>query len=107
MNERKLLDMTMQDGQNVSVFMLNEDCDDVTMLYIEKDMSHYSVSTSDNLNDFVLSFFELGSRCQRINYISDDTFNFLNWDENIDCLNDNQVSQLHMLLSDYLENEVK
>ena len=107
MNERKILDMTMEDGQNVSVFMLNEDCDDVTLLYIEKDMSHYSVSTSDNLNDFVLSFFELGSRCQRINYISDDTFNFLNWDDNIDCLNDNQVSQLHMLLSDYLENEVK
>ena len=107
MNERKILDMTMQDGQNVSVFMLNEDCDDVTLLYIEKDMSHYSVSTSDNVNDLVLSFFELGSRCQRINYISDDTFNFLNWDENIDCLNDNQVSQLHMLLSDYLENEVK
>lgn len=107
MDERKLLDMTMQDGQNVSVFMLNENCDDVTLLYIEKDMSHYSVSTSDNLNDFVLSFFELGSRCQRIDYISDDTFNFLNWDENIDCLNDNQVSQLHMLLSDYLENEVK
>ena len=107
MAERKLLDMTMKDGQNVSVFMLNENCDDVTLLYIEKDMSHYSVSTSDNLNDFVLSFFELGSRCQRINYISDDTFNFLNWDENIDCLNDNQVSQLHMLLSDYLENEVK
>ena len=107
MEERKILDMTMEDGQNVSVFMLNEDCDDVTLLYIEKDMSHYSVSTSDNLNDFVLSFFELGSRCQRINYISDDTFNFLNWDDNIDCLNDNQVSQLHMLLSDYLENEVK
>lgn len=107
MNERKILDMTMQDGQNVSVFMLNEDSDDVTLLYIEKDMSHYSVSTSDNVNDLVLSFFELGSRCQRINYISDDTFNFLNWDENIDCLNDNQVSQLHMLLSDYLENEVK
>lgn len=107
MEERKLLDMTMSDGQNVSVFMLNEDCDDVTLLYIEKDMSHYSVSTSDNLNDLVLSFFELGSRCQRINYISDDTFNFLNWDENIDCLNDNQVSQLHALLSDYLENEVK
>lgn len=107
MDERKILDMTMEDGQNVSVFMLNENCDDVTLLYIEKDMSHYSVSTSDNLNDFVLSFFELGSRCQRIDYISDDTFNFLNWDENIDCLNDNQVSQLHMLLSDYLENEVK
>lgn len=107
MDERKLLDMTMEDGQNVSVFMLNENCDDVTLLYIEKDMSHYSVSTSDNLNDFVLSFFELGSRCQRIDYISDDTFNFLNWDENIDCLNDNQVSQLHALLSDYLENEVK
>lgn len=107
MNERKILDMTMQDGQNVSVFMLNEDCDDVTLLYIEKDMSHYSVSTSDNVNDLVLSFFELGSCCQRIDYISDDTFNFLNWDENIDCLNDNQVSQLHMLLSDYLENEVK
>ena len=107
MNERKILDMTMEDGQNVSVFMLNENCDDVTLLYIEKDMSHYSVSTSDNLNDFVLSFFELGSRCQRINYISDDTFNFLNWDDNIDCLNDNQVSQLHALLSDYLENEVK
>ena len=107
MEERKILDMTMEDGQNVSVFMLNEDCDDVTLLYIEKDMSHYSVSTSDNLNDLVLSFFELGSRCQRIDYISDDTFNFLNWDENIDCLNDNQVSQLHMLLSDYLENEVE
>ena len=107
MEERKILDMTMEDGQNVSVFMLNEDCDDVTLLYIEKDMSHYSVSTSDNVNDLVLSFFELGSRCQRINYISDDTFNFLNWDENIDCLNDNQVSQLHALLSDYLENEVK
>ena len=107
MNERKILDMTMQDGQNVSVFMLNEDSDDATLLYIEKDMSHYSVSTSDNLNDFVLSFFELGSRCQRIDYISDDTFNFLNWDENIDCLNDIQVSQLHTLLSDYLENEVK
>lgn len=107
MNERKILDMTMEDGQNVSVFMLNENCDDVTLLYIEKDMSHYSVSTSDNLNDFVLSFFELGSRCQRIDYISDDTFNFLNWDENIDCLNDNQVSQLHVLMSDYLENEVK
>lgn len=107
MDERKILDMTMEDGQNVSVFMLNEDCDDVTLLYIEKDMSHYSVSTSDNVNDLVLSFFELGSRCQRIDYISDDTFNFLNWDENIDCLNDNQVSQLHMLLSDYLENEVK
>lgn len=107
MDERKILDMTMQDGQNVSVFMLNENCDDVTLLYIEKDMSHYSVSTSDNVNDLVLSFFELGSRCQRIDYISDDTFNFLNWDENIDCLNDNQVSQLHMLLSDYLENEVK
>lgn len=107
MDERKILDMTMEDGQNVSVFMLNENCDDVTLLYIEKDMSHYSVSTSDNVNDLVLSFFELGSRCQRIDYISDDTFNFLNWDENIDCLNDNQVSQLHMLLSDYLENEVK
>ena len=107
MDERKILDMTMQDGQNVSVFMLNEDGNDATLLYIEKDVSHYSVSTSDNLNDFVLSFFELGSRCQRINYISDDTFNFLNWDENIDCLNDNQVSQLHALLSDYLENEVK
>ena len=107
MNERKILDMTMEDGQNVSVFMLNEDSDDATLIYIEKDMSHYSVSTSDNLNDFVLSFFELGSRCQRIDYISDDTFNFLNWDENIDCLNDNQVSQLHALLSDYLENEVK
>ena len=99
--------MTMEDGQNVSVFMLNQDSDDATLLYIEKDMSHYSVSTSDNLNDFVLSFFELGSRCQRINYISDDTFNFLNWDDNIDCLNDNQVSQLHALMSDYLENEVK
>ena len=107
MNERKILDMTMSDGQNVSVFMLNQESNDATLLYIEKDMSHYSVSTSDNLNDLVLSFFELGSRCQRINYISDDTFNFLNWDENIDCLNDNQVSQLHMLLSDYLENEVK
>lgn len=106
MEERKLLDMTMQDGQNVSVFMLNENCDDVTLLYIEKDMSHYAVSTSDNLNDLVLSFFELSSHCQRINYISDDTFNFLNWDENIDCLNNNQVSQLHMLLSDYLESEV-
>ena len=107
MNERKILDMTMEDGQNVSVFMLNQDSDDATLLYIEKDMSHYSVSTSDNLNDFVLSFFELGSRCQRINYISDDTFNFLNWDDNIDCLNDNQVSQLHASMSDYLENEVK
>ena len=107
MNERKILDMTMEDGQNVSVFMLNEDGDDATLLYIEKDMSHYSVSTSDNLNDLVLSFFELGNHCQRIDYISDDTFNFLNWDENIDCLNDNQVSQLHALLSDYLENEVK
>ena len=107
MNERKILDMTMEDGQNVSVFMLNQDSDDATLLYIEKDMSHYSASTSDNLNDFVLSFFELGSRCQRINYISDDTFNFLNWDDNIDCLNDNQVSQLHALMSDYLENEVK
>ena len=107
MNERKILDMTMEDGQNVSVFMLNQDSDDATLLYIEKDMSHYSVSTSDNLNDFVLSFFELGSRCQRINYISDETFNFLNWDDNIDCLNDNQVSQLHALMSDYLENEVK
>ena len=107
MNERKILDMTMEDGQNVSVFMLNQDSDDATLLYIEKDMSHYSVSTSDNLNYFVLSFFELGSRCQRINYISDDTFNFLNWDDNIDCLNDNQVSQLHALMSDYLENEVK
>ena len=107
MNERKILDMTMEDGQNVSVFMLNQDSDDATLLYIEKDMSKYSVSTSDNLNDFVLSFFELGSRCQRINYISDDTFNFLNWDDNIDCLNDNQVSQLHALMSDYLENEVK
>ena len=107
MNDRKILDMTMEDGQNVSVFMLNQDSDDATLLYIEKDMSHYSVSTSDNLNDFVLSFFELGSRCQRINYISDDTFNFLNWDDNIDCLNDNQVSQLHALMSDYLENEVK
>ena len=106
MNERKILDMTMEDGQNVSVFMLNEDCDDVTLLYIEKDMSHSSVRTSDNVNDLVLSFFELGSRCQRIDYISDDTFNFLNWDENIDCLNNNQVSQLHMLLSDYLESEV-
>ena len=78
MEERKILDMTMEDGQNVSVFMLNENCDDVTLLYIEKDMSHYSVSTSDNVNDLVLSFFELGSRCQRINYISDDTFNFFN-----------------------------
>lgn len=107
MNERKLLDMTMQDGQNISVFMLNQDSDDATLLYIEKDMSHYSVSTSDNLNDLAMSFFELGSRCQRINYISDDTFNFLNWDENIDCLNDNQASQLHMLLSDYLESEVE
>lgn len=99
--------MTMEDGQNVSVFMLNEDGDDATLLYIEKDMSHYSVSTSDNLNDFVLSFFELGSHCQRIDYISDDTFNFLNWDDNIDCLDDNQVSHLHALMSDYLENEVK
>ena len=107
MEERKILDMTMEDGQNVSVFMLNEDSDDATLLYIEKDISYYSVSTSDNLNDFVLSFFELGSRCQRINYISDDTFDYLNLDENIDCLNDNQVSQLHALLSDYLENEVK
>ena len=107
MNERKILDMTMQDGQNVSVFMLNEDGDDATLLYIEKDMSHYAVSTSDNLNDFELSFFELGSRCQRINYISDDTFDYLNLDENIDCLNNNQVSQLHALMSNYLENEVK
>ena len=107
MNERKILDMTMQDGQNVSVFMLNEDGDDATLLYIEKDISHYSVSTSDNLNDLVLSFFELGSRCQRINYISDDTIDYLNKEENLECLNDTQVNLLNALLSDYLENEVK
>ena len=107
MNERKILDMTMQDGQNVSVFMLNENCDDVTLLYIEKDISHYSVSTSDNLDDLVLSFFELGSRCQRINYISDDTIDYLNKEENLECLNDTQVNLLNALLSDYLENEVK
>ena len=107
MNERKILDMALEAGQNVSVFMLNEDSDDATLLYIKKGVIHYTVETSNDLNDFVLSICNPFNRCQRINYISDDTIDYLNKEENLECLNDTQVNLLNALLSDYLENEVK
>ena len=107
MEERKLLDMTMEDGQNFSVYMLNEDCDDATLLYIERDMNHYYTYTSDNLNDFALNFFKDENCIIRFNYVSDDAIDYLRIVENLDCLHEKEKLLIRVLLDGYLRGECK
>lgn len=107
MNERKILDFEMEKGKNISVFYVNAETDDPTLVFIEKSCGQYSTFTSDNTIDLVQSFFDDDQWVSKINYISPDTIELLKLEDELECISDvKQICLLHHL-NEYLERLIK
>lgn len=107
MNERKILDFEMEKGKNISVFYVNAEIDDPTLVFIEKSCGQYSTFTSDNTIDLVQSFFDDDQWVSKINYISPDTIELLKLEDELECISDvKQICLLHHL-NEYLERLIK
>ena len=107
MNERKILDFTMENGENVSVFMLNEDGDEPTLLFIEKNMCFYNTWTSSEAHDILSALFTKDNYVIRFDYISKDTSDYLTNEENIDCLTDIKQVMLLDHIVKYWEKQIE
>ena len=107
MNERKILDFEMEKGKNISVFYVNAETDDPTLVFIEKSCGQYSTFASDNTIDLVQSFFDDDQWVSKINYISPDTIELLKMEEELESIN--EVRQICLLnhLNEYLERLIK
>lgn len=107
MNERKILDFEMEKGKNISVFYVNAETDDPTLVFIEKEFGNYFTFASDNTIDLVQSFFDNDQWVSKINYISPDTIELLKIEEELECIN--EVRQICLLnhLNEYLERLIK
>ena len=107
MNERKILDFEMEKGKNISVFYVNAETDDPTLVFIEKEFGNYFTFASDNTIDLVQSFFDDDQWVSKINYISPDTIELLKKEEELECIN--EVRQICLLnhLNEYLERLIK
>lgn len=99
MEEKKILDFTMEHGENISVFMLNEDSDEPTLLFIEKNMRFYNTSVSNEAHDILAWLFSGDNYVTKFNYMSDDTYDYLKKPETIDTLTDVQkIVLLHHII---------
>ena len=102
MEEKKILDFTMEHGENISVFMLNEDGDEPTLLFIEKSMCFYNSWTSSEAHDILSALFTKDNYVIRFNYISKDACEYLTSKEMIDSLTDTQKVMLFDRIVEYL-----
>ena len=107
MNERKILDFEMDHGKNISVFYVDAETDDPTLVFIEKDCGNYFTFSSDNTIDLVQSFFDDNQWVSKINYISPDTIELLKLEDELECIN--EVRRICLLghLNEYLERLIK
>ena len=114
MEEKKILDFTMEDGSNVSVLMLNPDSDDSRLLFIERSAPFFITWTTNEAHDIVKRLFADNNYVTKFNYISKDASDYLTNEEKIDCLTDVQQAMLldHIVkywekLVEELESEVE
>ena len=107
MEEKKILDFTMEHGENISVFMLNEDSDEPNLLFIEKNMRFYNTSVSNEAHDILSALFTKDNYVIGFNYISKDTRDYLTNEEMTDCLTDVQQVMLLDHIAKYLERHIE
>lgn len=101
MEEKKILDFTMENGENVSVFMLNEDGDEPRLLFIEKSMSFYRTWIAAEAHDILSAFFTKDNCLDKFNYISEETTTYLSKQEAVDTLTDLQKIILYGRIIEY------
>ncbi len=107
MEERKILDFTMEDGSNVSVLMLNPDSDDSRLLFIERSAPFFITWTTNEAHDIVKRLFADNNYVTKFNYISKDASDYLTNEENTDCLTDIQKVILLDHMVKYLERQIE
>lgn len=107
MEEKKILDFTMEDGSNVSVLMLNPDSDEPKLLFIEKSMSFYRTWIAAEAHDILSALFTKDNYVIKFNYISKDASDYLTNEEKIDCLTDVQQVMLLDHIVKYWEKQIK
>lgn len=107
MEEKKILDFTMEDGSNVSVLMLNPDSDEPKLLFIEKSTPFYITWTTNEAHDILTKLFSDGNYVIRFNYISKEASDYLTNEEKIDCLTDVQQVMLLDHIVKYWEKQIE
>lgn len=107
MEEKKILDFTMEDGSNVSVLMLNSDSDEPKLLFIEKSTPFYITWTTNEAHDILGRLFIKDNYVTKFNYISKDASDYLTNEENIDCLTDVQQAMLLDHIVKYWEKQIE
>ena len=107
MEEKKILDFTMEDGSNVSVLMLNPDSDDSRLLFIERSAPFFITWTTNEAHDILTRLFSDGNYVIRFNYISKEASDYLTNEEMTDCLTDIQKVMLLDHIVKYLERQIE
>ena len=107
MEEKKILDFTMEDGSNVSVLMLNPDSDEPRLLFIEKSTPFYITWTTNEAHDILVRLFADNNYVTKFNYISKEASDYLTNEEKIDCLTDVQQVMLLDHIVKYWEKQIE
>lgn len=107
MEEKKILDFTMEDGSNVSVLMLNPDSDEPKLLFIEKSTPFYITWTTNEAHDILVRLFADNNYVTKFNYISKEASDYLTNEEKIDCLTDVQQVMLLDHIVKYWEKQIE
>ena len=107
MEEKKILDFTMEDGSNVSVLMLNSDSDEPKLLFIEKSTPFYITWTTNEAHDILVRLFADNNYVTKFNYISKEASDYLTNEEKIDCLTDVQQVMLLDHIVKYWEKQIE
>lgn len=107
MEEKKILDFTMEDGSNVSVLMLNPDSDEPKLLFIEKSTPFYITWTTNEAHDILVRLFADNNYVTKFNYISKEASDYLTNEEKNDCLTDVQQVMLLDHIVKYWEKQIE
>lgn len=117
MEEKKVFDFSTPDGKNISVYLLNEDCDEPRLLFIKKEGRYYSASFTKDAYELFSKMFELfaflderpDGYISHISYATPDVIDFISNEDNMnDCLNEAEVNHLKAVIARWKEeNEVE